>query len=84
MSNFKFVLNRAGVRELLKGAEMRAVVERSTRNIYNALDPSLGFAMEVKDAGSRVRGVVYPNTPHAAFANREYQLLDKAKARGKV
>lgn len=76
MSKVKFKLNGAGVRQLLKSSEMRAIVQRHASATANAAGP--GYASGVFDAGSRVVGKAYADTWEAKRSNAKNNTLLKA------
>ena len=76
MSNFKFVVNDEGLKELMKS--------EAAQNIVNGYGAQVlaycgdGYEMQngigVARAGSRV----VPATPHAYYSNRKHKTLQKA------
>lgn len=85
MSKVKFVLNRQGVRELLKSSEMAGVVSQATSQILDAANSELPeFSSEITTRSTRVVGIVKADTVHANFHAREHNTLEKAKGRAKV
>lgn len=76
MSKVKFKLNGAGVRELLKSAEMREIVQRYASGTANAAGP--GYASEVLNMGTRVVGKAYADTWEAKRSNAKNNTLLKA------
>lgn len=76
MSNFKFELNRAGVRELLKGGEMKNIVEGYASEISGRAGP--GFAQDSYVGKTRVNAMVYPDNAEAYFRNLHSNILLKA------
>lgn len=61
MSSIKFVLNRSGVRELLKSAEMNSIIQEYANDAYNRLPSIDGYEVERRDTSQRVRYVVFAN-----------------------
>lgn len=79
MSKVKFVLNRAGVRELLQSQEMQAVIEEATQNVLtNAGGQSAGYDANVITGKNRVVGRVYADTIRAKRSNSKHNTLLKA------
>lgn len=76
MSDFKFVLNRAGVRSLLQGGEMKAVVEEKARGIAGRA--GVGYGVDTYVGARRVNAMVYPDSPEAYFRNLKHNTLLKA------
>lgn len=76
MSDFRFELNRSGVRELLKSGAMKSVVETHASAIRNRCGPEYGQDSYV--GKTRVNAMVYPETPHAYFSNLKHNTLLKA------
>lgn len=76
MSNVKFELNRAGVRELLQSAEMKSVID----DYVNQVQKRAGDEYEavVKTGATRVSGTVRAATPHAYYSNLKHNTLLKA------
>lgn len=83
MSKYKFVLNRSGVAELLKGAEMREIIQDCTTSVQEAAGAigtvgKEGYKSEVKNGGQRVYGVVSCDSAHAYHSNMKHNTLLKA------
>ncbi|WP_308533284.1 hypothetical protein [uncultured Peptoniphilus sp.] len=76
MSNFKFTLNRAGVRELLQCGEMQGIVEEKARGVLSRA--GVGFSMNSRVGKTRVNAMVYPETKEAYFRNLHGNILLKA------
>ena len=76
MSDFKFVLNREGVRSLLKSGEMKSIVEEMARGIAGRA--GVGYTTDSYVGKTRVNAMVYPNSPHAYFSNLKHNTLLKA------
>lgn len=76
MSKFKFELNREGVRELLKGQEMKNIVESYATDIKNRAGD--GFGQDSYVGKNRVNAMVYPDSPKAFFKNLKQNILLKA------
>lgn len=79
MSDFRFELNSAGVRELLKSAEMQGKVNEVGQQILDAC----GDGYEVKHNVGRTRATctVHPATAKAYYSNRKHKTLQKALGR---
>lgn len=75
MSKFRFELNREGVRELLRGAEMRSVIAAEASSIAGRAGE--GYASDVKIASTRVYANVYPASKEAASDNYKNNTLEK-------
>ncbi|WP_322630815.1 hypothetical protein [Aedoeadaptatus coxii] len=76
MSDFKFVLNRSGVRELLQSGPMKTVVETHASGIRARC--GVEYAQDSYVGKTRVNAMVYPATPHAYFSNLKHNTLLKA------
>lgn len=76
MSNFKFTLNRAGIRELLQCGEMQGIVEEKARGVLSRA--GVGFSMNSRVGKTRVNAMVYPETKEAYFRNLHGNILLKA------
>lgn len=76
MSTVKFKLNGAGVRELLKSAEMEAIVGKYAATTANAAGS--GYASDVLHLGTRVVGKAYADTWEAKRQNAKNNTLLKA------
>ena len=72
-SNFKFVLNRAGVRELLKGAEMQGICSSYGDSIVNAAGE--GYKKTVYVGRNRANCSVKTDTPQAYYSNLKHNTL---------
>lgn len=66
MNKFKFVLNRAGVRELLSSGEAQAVCGEYAQQVYNAVSGIEGYVMEPRK---------YPERAGYAVLAREYPAI---------
>lgn len=73
MSKFRFELNRAGVRALLRSNEMGAVVEGKAAEI--AARCGDGYEHDRKLMPTRVIASVYAATPKAASDNFEHNTI---------
>lgn len=76
MRDFKFELNRSGVRELLQSGAMKSVVESYASGIRNRCGPEYGQDSYV--GKTRVNAMVYPETVHAYFSNLKHNTLLRA------
>lgn len=76
MSNFRFELNEAGVRELLQSGEMQSIVGE----YGNRIAEICGDGYEVVNAVGRSRATskVHPATAKAYYSNRKHKTLQKA------
>jgi len=72
----KFVLNRAGVRELLRGAQMQAEVTRRAEHIAAAAGP--GHEVVSSVGRNRARAEVRTTTIEAKIAEAAHQNLTRA------
>ena len=79
MSDFLFELNQAGVRELLKSAEIQSKVNEVGEQILDVC----GDGYEVKHNIGRTRATctVHPATAKAYYSNRKHKTLQKALGR---
>lgn len=82
MSDFKFELNKEGVRELLQSAEMQKIVSEAGSRVLE----SCGEGYEIKNGvgATRAGSTVFPTTRKAANDNRKNKTLQKALGRVKV
>lgn len=78
---FRFVLNRKGVRELLRSNGMMAAVEKPARKIANAAGP--GHEVETFRGRNRVRATVRTTTSDAAIAEQAHKNLTNAIKAGR-
>lgn len=79
MSNFLFELNRDGVRELLKSAEMQNTVNEVGQQILDACGD--GYEVKHNVGRSRATCTVHPATAKAYYSNRKHKTLQKALGR---
>ena len=75
MSKFKFELNHAGVRELLKGSEMKAILADAASR--KAAQAGAGYSSEVHTGERRLYANIFPATKEAAGDNYENNTLEK-------
>lgn len=79
MDNFRFVLNSAGVRELLKSSAMQSILREHAEATRNGCgDLSDDYIAEVKVGGTRARATIKADTPHAHYSNLKHNTLLKA------
>ena len=76
MSNVKFVLNSEGVQELLKSAEMQAVLDSHAQAVADRA--GLGYAAETKVGKKRAYANIYAETYGAKRDNLENNTLLKS------
>ena len=72
----KFELNTSGVADLMKSAEMKAVLAREAEKVKNRAGDGYGY--EVKTGQKRAYANIYPDTPEAVNDNYENNTLLKA------
>lgn len=76
MSKVKFELNRAGVGELLKGAEMQQILSEAGQQVAN--NAGDGFELKVAVRPTRAVATIAPDTVAAHFKNLKENILLKA------
>ncbi len=76
MSKFDFVLNSAGVRQLLKSAEVKGAVGNIAREVSSSAGD--GFRAEVRSGEKRAYANVKPVTEHAQREVYNHNVLVKA------
>ncbi len=76
MSKMKFKLNKPGVRELLKSAEMQALLEEKATGIKNRCGD--GYEQDVYVGRKRANAMVYPSSYEAAQDNLKNNTILKA------
>ncbi len=76
MSNFKFELNRAGVRELLKSEEMKSICEEHARAVQSKC--GTGYEVTTYTGKSRANASVHAETFEAKRENSKNNTLLKA------
>lgn len=74
--NFKFVLNRQGVRELLQSSNMQSILVEKASNV--ASSAGSGYAFNFKVGKNRGIASVYADTYEARKDNNENNTLLKA------
>lgn len=75
-NQFKFVLNRDGVKELLKSSEL----QNECRNLAEKVRAAAGegYVVEDRNYPERSGAAVYPETTEANFDNLKNNTLEKA------
>ncbi|MDZ5548252.1 hypothetical protein [Enterococcus cecorum] len=76
MSNFKFKLNRAGVSQLMKSAEMKSVLISYASNIRNRCGD--GYEQDIYVGSNRANAMVSAATAKAKRDNSKNNTLLKA------
>ena len=76
MSNFKFKLNRSGVRELMKSTEMQSVLTNYASNIRNRCGN--GYEQDIYVGRNRANAMVSAATIKAKRDNKKNNTLLKA------
>lgn len=76
MANFRFELNRAGVRELLQSAEMSKLMDEEATSILNRLPE--GYGKSTGMTSQRAKAHVGTRTHEAANENKKNNTLLKA------
>ena len=79
--SFKFVLNRAGVRELLRGPGAQGVVKTYAAAVQGRA--GTGYEVDTYVGTNRANASVYPATYEARKDNYENNTLLKARGGGK-
>lgn len=82
MSKAVFELNLAGLNQLMKSAEMQAVLSSAASSIAGAAGE--GYESKVKTASFVALAKIYPTTGAAARDNVKNNTLLKALGAGKV
>lgn len=77
----RFVLNRKGVRELLRGAEMQADLRRRAQRIAQAAGP--GHEVQVVRGRNRARATIRTATDEAKLAQQQTGNLTNAIGAGR-
>lgn len=75
MSKFRFVLNKAGVSELMKSGEMQSILE--TAGAQKASQAGSGYESEVHVFKKRAVAHLYPGDFESAHDNYENNTLVK-------
>ena len=76
MSEFKFKLNSAGVRQLLQSSEMQNILNKQASGVQSRAGE--GFAFETRVGAKRAYASVYPDTQEAYYRNLKRNILLKA------
>lgn len=76
MSKFKFTLNRAGVAELMKSAEMQSVLKGHASAIQNRCGS--GYSQDIYVGKNRANASVYAKTAKAKRDNKKNNTILKA------
>lgn len=76
MSNFKFKLNRSGVRELMKSTEMQSVLTSYASNIRNRCGD--GYEQDIFVGTNRANAMVSAATAKAKRDNKKNNTILKA------
>lgn len=86
MSKTRIVLNSAGIRELLSGAEMREAIqgygERARQGCTAGSASPDEFELTVRVRGDRVAARISPGTARARYSNLKHNTLLKAVHKG--
>lgn len=75
-SKMRIVVNKAGVRQLLKSAEIEADLKQRAERIAAAAGP--GMTVAVHQGSNRARVVVYTDGIEAILAEVHHQALTRA------
>lgn len=80
MSNFRFELNRAGVRELLQSSEMQGVLREASENIRSNAEGMTGleYRSDVKVGKNRAVATIAADSAKAYYDNLSHNTLLKA------
>lgn len=83
-SSFRFELNRAGVRELLRSGEMQNVLREAAQGVQNKASGMTGleYSAEVKVGKNRAVATVACDSAHAYYENLKNNTLVKALGGG--
>lgn len=76
MNNFKFELNSAGVKELLKSEEMKSILNQEAESVLNKCGP--GYVKSVYSGRNRANASVRAESPKAKIDNNKNNSLLKA------
>ena len=84
MSNFKFVLNRKGVYDLMNSNEMAGVIAEAADGVSGRAASMTGLEYEtvVMHGKNRVNGFVQPGSAHAYYEALKNNTLGKALGGG--
>ena len=80
MSNFRFELNRAGVRELLQSSEMQGILREASENIRSNAEGMTGleYRADVKVGKNRAVATIAADSAKAYYENLSHNTLLKA------
>ena len=76
MSKFKFVLNRAGVRQLMQSEEMQVILNEKATKALNRLGG--GYKSDIYIGKNRANAMVYADTYQAKRDNLKNNSILKA------
>lgn len=76
MSKFKFVLNRAGVRQLMQSEEMQSILKNKADNALNSLGE--GYKSDIYVGKNRANAMVYADSFQAKRDNLKNNSILKA------
>ena len=76
MSKFKFALNRAGVRALMKSEEMQSILKDKADSALNSLGE--GYKSDIHVGKNRANAMVYADTYQAKRDNLKNNSILKA------
>jgi hypothetical protein len=76
MSKFKFVLNRAGVRQLMQSEEMQAILNEKASNALNQLGD--GYKSDIYIGKNRANAMVWADSIKAKRDNLKNNTILKA------
>lgn len=76
MSKFKFVLNRAGVRQLMQSEEMQAILNEKSSNALNQLGD--GYKSDIYIGKNRANAMVWADSIKAKRDNLKNNTILKA------
>jgi hypothetical protein len=76
MSDSKFVLNRAGVAELMKSSEMQAILKDKATAIRNQCGD--GYEQDIYVGKNRANTMVYADSIKAKRSNAKHNTILKA------
>lgn len=76
MSDFRFELDMAGVRELMQSAGMLEEVSKYGQKVLEMAGE--GYAIKNGIGETRAGSTVHVDSPHAYYSNRKHKTLQKA------
>lgn len=74
----KVILNKEGVRELLKSEGVAGECKRHAQRILNTAGADKGYVMEQRNYPERTGFVVKTDNPHAYYSNMKHNTLIRA------